>query len=242
MPVPRASRIDLTGPTLLLSHEPEAQVDVVLVDLTTLAVDQVGAAVAAARPAGSGGVGVVGGGGAAVRAAIEAGADLAVVDLADASTPDVRAVVGSGVVVVLHHAVPTVAVAAVDRLAADGVDTGRVVVELGAPPDLFDELAALERAAPGYRVGVRLVPDLAPAGHGAVAEGHEAAAGREIGVLTALLNAGVATVRGADPRRFRRVRAVLEAIDAAVEAPPVDPVPDHLQVPTVDDARGAVAP
>ena len=40
-------------------------------------------------------------------------------------------------------------------------------------------------------------------------------AGAEIGLLTQVLSAGVCLVRGADPVRFRRVRAVVEALALA---------------------------
>ncbi len=43
-------------------------------------------------------------------------------------------------------------------------------------------------------------------------------AGAEIGLLTQVLSAGVCLVRGADPVRFRRVRAVVEALALASNA------------------------
>ena len=93
------------------------------------------------------------GAGEALREALAAGAGLVVVDLAVTAPDAVDDAVRSGVVVVLHHADPTEAVSVCDRLAVAGVDTSRVVVEVGPDPDVVARATPLERAAFGFRVG-----------------------------------------------------------------------------------------
>lgn len=87
-------------------------------------------------------------------------------------------------------------------LARAGVDLTRVVFEAviahNAPG-----LAAIGQTMEGCRVGVCLAPG----------DGSPTLDGWEIGVLTAALSQGVATVRGVDPRRFRRISSVLDALN-----------------------------
>lgn len=209
-PAHRTPRIDLTGPCLLLGAEPVPGVDVVLVDLDGVGADQVADLVARAEADHQGGIGVRGGRPSAVGSALAARVGLVVLDVGTTDPAEVRAVVESGVVVVLHHGDPAVAVGAVDQLNSTGVDTSRVVVEVGPDDRLVEEVTVLERSAFGFRVGaVMALPD------GARGWTESARAGWEIGTLTALLAAGVASVRGADPERFRRVAAVLHHIDRA---------------------------
>ena len=133
---------------------------------------------------------------------------------------------------------PAEAVAACDHLAAAGIDTARVVVEVGPHADVVAQATTLERSAFGFRVGARLGPvtgrpllhhhaglvhpDPAgpPAAHGDDPDGpRDRSRGWEVGALTALLGLPVATVRGTDPHRVGRVRAVLHALDHAVDHP-----------------------
>lgn len=206
----RTPRIDLTGPCLLVAEAPGPGVDIVVIDLDGAAASEVSDIVAAAATAHGGGIGVRGGTPSGVGAALAAGVGLVILDVTTTDRAEVRAVVESGVVTVLHHADPAVAVGAVDALTAAGVDTARVVVEVGPDEQLIEEVTVLERTAFGFRVGAVVGP--AP---GRISGG-EAAAGREIGTLFALLSNGVALVRGADPERFRRVAAILSEIDHAV--------------------------
>jgi hypothetical protein len=93
-----------------------------------------------------------------------------------------------------------------------------VVVELGpvdADPAGVAEahlgegfrIDALERLAYRFRVGARL--------HPVAADADEHAHGSQIGALTEVLLAGATTVRGVEPVRFRRVLAVVRALQAA---------------------------
>ena len=239
-PAPHLPRVDLAGPTLVLHPEPGPLVQVVVVDLTGLDVSECGPRVRAAGADHDGPVGVQGGAGEALREALAAGAGLVVVDLAVTAPDAVDDAVRSGVVVVLHHADPTEAVSVCDRLAVAGVDTSRVVVEVGPDPDVVARATTLERAAFGFRVGAcvgaesgrpllhhhtpvaaePIVADPAAAGPDEAAsdEGDDAVArhaGWEVGVLTGLLGLPVATLRRVDPGRVDRVRAVLHALDEA---------------------------
>jgi hypothetical protein len=195
---------------MLLSTTPAPGVDVVLVDLTDAAPADVAGLVAAAASVHPGGIGVCGGSPPAVGAALAAGVGLVVLDVGTTAAAEVRAVVEAGVVVVLHHAEPAGAVGAVDRLTAEGLDTSRVIVEVGPDDQVVEEVTVLERSAFGFRVGAVLPP---PVEASRLTEPQRQ--GWEIGMLTALLGAGVASVRGADPERFRRVAAVLHHLDAA---------------------------
>ncbi len=83
------------------------------------------------------------------------------------------------------------------------------VVEVPIGPGLPAPTAAWveELARSGRVAGVVLTPLPADAGPDQV--------GAEVGMLTQALTVGVRSVRGADPARFRRVRAVVEALAAA---------------------------
>lgn len=231
-PAQRFPRIDLTGPCLVLAEAPGAGVDVVLVDLTDVAPAEVAGRLAEVGSLHGGGVGVIGGRPPAVGAAVAAGAGLVVLDVSSADPAEVRAVVESGAVVVVHHADPSAAVRAVDALAAAHLDTSRVVVEVGPDPSLVEEVTVLERSAYGFRVGAVLgLPS------GAAGWSEPERDGWEIGTLVALLAAGTATVRGVDPVRCRRVAAVLQAIDDAAQAGSTgDPVAGE---PVASAAAGA---
>lgn len=240
---PPLPRVDLTGPPLVLHLQPGPHVQVLLVDLDGGAPEDGAARVRAAGAGHAGPVGVVGGDLATQQAALAAGAGLVVLDLADTAPDAVEGVVRTGAVVVLHGADLTDAVAVCDRLNAAGVDTARVVVEVGPDADVVAHASSLERAAFAFRVGVDLgaaagepllhhTPGLRAAAFAsdgsrpgrpddtAVAPTSTGAADRhagwEIGALTALLGLPVATVRGVSPTRVARVRAVLHALDDAV--------------------------
>ncbi|NLD78153.1 MAG: hypothetical protein GX643_15970 [Acidimicrobiales bacterium] len=209
----RTPRIDLTGSCLLGADRPAPGVDVVVIDLEGVGAAEVTALVAAAEADHVGGIGVQGGTPPAVGAALAAGVGLVVLDVASTPAAEVRAVVEAGVVAVLHHPDPALAVGAVDALAAAGVDTGRVVVEVGPDPQIVEEVTVLERTAYGFRVGAVLGPVAGRPHAGGAADGWE------IGTIFALLSHGVALVRGVDPERFRRVATVLGQIDGASRAP-----------------------
>lgn len=208
-------RIGLTRHPLLLGDRPGPGVGVVVLDLQGVGAPEVPALVAdaEARHRGDVGVGVRNGEPSAVGAAVRAGVGLVVLDVATVDPAEVRAVAEAGVVLVLHHAEPAAAVGAVDRLCAAGIDTSRVVVEVGPGPDLVEQVTVLDRSAYGYRVGAVVGP---PESAGSWSP--EVLAGWEIGTLVAVVGAGVATVRGVAPERFRRVVATLAAIDGAVPA------------------------
>lgn len=210
----RTPRIDLTGPCLMLGESPARGVDVVVVDLTGVAAVDVADHLLAAEAAHPGGIGVRGGAPSAVGAALAAGVGLVVVDVATTDPREIAAVVEAGVVTVLHHADPARAVGGVDSLTAAGLDTSRVVVEVGPGAQLLEEVTVLERTAFGFRIGASVDLPI-----GSERWSHEVRAGWEIGTVVALLSAGVATVRGVDPERFRRVAATLGLIDAAAAGP-----------------------
>lgn len=237
---PPPPRVDLTGPPLVLHLAPGPHVHVLLVDLDGPGSEDAAARVALAAAGHAGPVGVIGGDAAAQQAALAAGAGLVVLDLGCTGPDSVERAVRTGAVVVLHGPDPTDAVAVCDRLHAGGVDTARVVVEVGPDADVVAHATTLERAAFSFRVGVDLgatpgapllhhAPGLRAAPRGAdqprrddrgdtgtVASTSDPAARRagwEIGALTALLGLPVATVRGVHPARVARVRAVLRAVD-----------------------------
>lgn len=212
-------RIGLAGAPLLLGDGPAPGVDVVVLDLHGVPAEEVAALVADAEAHHSGGVGVFNGVPSAVGAAVRSGVGLVVLDVATTDPAEVRAVAQAGVVLVLHHTEPAAAVGAVDGLCAAGIDTSRVVVEVGPGPDLVEQVTVLDRTAYGFRVGAVVgLPDAGGSWSPARRDGWE------IGTVTAILSAGVATVRGVAPERFRRIAATLHAVDAAV-APEV---PDRI--------------
>lgn len=170
-------------------------------------------------------LGVAGGSPAAVEAAVASGAGLVIIDAHGADPERVCSLARHGVALVLAATDVHEALATVDALGAAGIDTGRVVVELGpvdADPAGAAEahlgegfrIDALERLAYGFRVGARL--------HPVDPDAPERAHGSQIGALTEVLLAGATTVRGVAPARFRRVLAVVRALDAAA-APPAVP-------------------
>lgn len=211
-PAHRTPRIDITGRCLVLGRSPAPGVDVLLIDLTGVDATAVPGLVAGAESRHPGGIGISGGTPPAVGAALAAGVGLVVLDLDDTSAVEVAAVVESGVVAVLHHREPARAVGAVDALVRAGIDTARVVVEVGPGDEIVEEVMVLERSAFGFGVGAVVAPS-------AAATWSEAARhGWEIGTLTALLEAGIVTVRGPEPERVRRVAAVLDTLDLAATA------------------------
>lgn len=165
---------------------------------------------------GAAALGVVGGSIAATVAAVDAGAGLVVVDTSGESPAEpALAVARRGALVVLTGADAMASIAVADTLAADGIAPDRIVVEIGpyADPAARAEshlgpdslVAAVEHAAYGFRVGAAL----------AEPESHGWSDGAEIGALTELLLCGVATVRGPSVERFRRVLAVVSAVQGA---------------------------
>lgn len=214
-------RIDLTGRTLLLDDRPGPHVDVVVADLDGVAPGDVADTLARVQAAHDGPIGVCGGRPSAVGAAVAAGVALVALEADDTPDAEVRAVVESGCVVLLHHAEIARAVGAVDRLVAAGVDTSRVVVEAGPDPDVVEEATVLDRTAFGYRVGACLgaSPAAGQPAPGMPPGRDERRDGWEIGALTGLLGLGVATIRGVSGERFARVRSVLDALDRADRSP-----------------------
>lgn len=231
-PAHRTPRIDLTGPCLLLGETPAPGLDVVLLDLADVDASEVAVLVASAEAEHPGGIGVCGGRPSAVGAAVAAGVGLVLLDVASTDPAEVAAVVESGAVTILHHPDPASAVGAVDRLTAAGLDTSRVVVEVGPDPDIVEEVTVLERSAFGFRVG-------AVVGRPAEADSWSTPVrqGWEIGTLTALIGAGVATLRGADTEVARRVAATLHAIDSAGSESPVLPDVDGGSAGTAKSAE-----
>ncbi len=153
---PSHPRVDLTGPPLVLHPEPGPHVQVLLVDLDGVAPEDGAAHLGVAAAGHPGPVGVVGGDPETQQAALAAGAGLVIVDLTATGPDAVERAVRTGAVVVLHGTDPADAVAACDRLHAGGVDTARVVVEVGPDADVVAHATTLERAAFSFRVGVDL--------------------------------------------------------------------------------------
>lgn len=117
--------------------------------------------------------------------------------------PAAIAATGQGHLIVLTGARDATADAAT-ALVADGAAPTGVVIEVSVGPGP----APRDLAASATGFGVVLT---APPGTG------DEQAAWELGMLTRVLTDGARTVRGADPVRFRRVRAVVAAIDAATE-------------------------
>lgn len=225
-PARRTPRIDLTGPCLSLATEPAAGLDVLLVDLSGVEATDVASIVASATERHSGGIGVIGGAPAAVGAALDAGVGLVVLDVGAVDPAEVAAVASTGAVVVLHHSEPAVAVGAVDQLTAAGIDTSRVIVEVGPEHDMLEEVTVLERSAFGFRVGAVVPP---PTGE-ALSTPYRR--GWEIGTVTALVSLGVASLRGADPEVVRRVVATLRLVDSGAAGAPGTGPPVAAAAPT----------
>jgi hypothetical protein len=202
--------VELGGRALLLGPGG----DVGLVEATTASA--VGSHVAAvagthgARP-----VGVVVADPAAVPSAVAAGATLVIIEAALAGAPEVVAAATTGVVVIVggtHGDARRAARSLVGRGASARRVVVQVTVRAGDPVDL-GALSGPDGLGVAAVLGRAAVPGSAPGS----AEG-SGDAGWEIGVLTRLLTAGVVAIRGVDSVRFRRVRSVVEAIDAAAPA------------------------
>ncbi|HEX2575896.1 MAG TPA: hypothetical protein VHK88_06065 [Aquihabitans sp.] len=193
--------VDLSGPTLLLG----VPGDVHLLDLRGVETDLAGRWVAESPAGVPVGVRVLDP--TAVAAAMEVGATLVHVDVALAGAAEVLEAARSGAVVVVGGELE-VAQRAARTLLDGGARPEHVVVELEASPATVATLPAGVRAAEAAGLGVGAV--VAPGG-GPAAE----VLGWELGVLTRLLALRVRTVRGVPLHRFRRVRAVVEAVAAA---------------------------
>ncbi|CAN5724320.1 hypothetical protein BH10ACT1_BH10ACT1_29330 [soil metagenome] len=160
------------------------------------------------------------------------GGDVILVDLGSAGadpvevTRRVSELVGSGVAVAVQGVGPAAAVAAAEAGAvvlvgggsgASGVEGATALAEAGVPVErLLVEVpfgagsmptSAIHRVTDaGFEVAVVLQPPHQAAGS------HD---GWQIGALAQVLALDVAAVRGVAPERFRRVAAVVAAIDSA---------------------------
>jgi hypothetical protein len=195
---PPSNPIDLSAAPLLLGVDG----DVRLVDGIEVEADALAAGIHAAG--GHQPVGVLLGGPALVGTAAAAGAGLVHLAHGAGASEAVRSAARAGVVVVLAGEPEPALLVGLDLL-DHGALRGRVVVEVPVTVESCPVDDALVRHAEGggLVVGAALQP-----AYGLPAE----VAGWEIGVLAQVLTAGVRTVRGVPAARFRRVRAVVDAV------------------------------
>ncbi len=125
-------------------------------------------------------------------------------DPVDVSAEIEAALASEAAVVVLRAVDDPVGVDQWHRLVARGVEPGRLVVELRGG-DLVARSFEFRAVHPEIPLGVDV--------SSAFDLDEPARVGREVGLLTVLLDLPVVTLRGTSSRRVTRVRAVLSALD-----------------------------
>ena len=206
MPQDQSPRVETSGGTMLLADAPDPDANVVLADLAGVDIDDVSELIAELiRTHSRQRVGVRGGRYDVVAAAMAAGASVIVAEVDRFTTDELISLARQDVLIVITRIDSRTAARTASRLGAAGLDASQLVFELGPDRHVVAKVAELDGRLDGVRIGAVI-----DAAQDVDLDG-ATSAGSEIGALTGLMLAEVATIRGVSARRFSRVMAVLDA-------------------------------